>query len=145
MFLGPGNEAVASLALWIMHASGGIGLDQLRLERPTEQAAHGIEEVACLVRCCCAAILTGEDSGRGDLGIRLLSRRLDHALEDVITLPPCGCGERSPIGRLTVAGKQPCKCAERWRRLASRRSATQSGAILLIEFRRSEFGIDPDA
>jgi len=59
----------------------------LRLARPREQTAHGIEEMSRLEGCIAAALAAGDDSRFANPGERFVASTGNDLLENVLTLP----------------------------------------------------------
>ena len=61
VLLGPWKEAIALRSRRIIDAGSRIGIGVPRLYRPSEQAAHGVEEVSRLMRRAGASLAAGDD------------------------------------------------------------------------------------
>src|SRR3546814_2258013 len=112
VFLSPGNEAGAGLARRVGDASGGVRLDKLRLHSPSEQPAHGVQEVARLRGRRCAPLFTRDDRRLRDLAVVLPAGGFEHVLKDVVALPPRRLRERRPVRGFAVSGDQPLQRCE---------------------------------
>jgi hypothetical protein len=90
IFLAPRRKAFTLRHGRVRHAGSRIDLHQAGLDSPTENAAHGVEEMARLERCIFGSLIApSDDGGSCDLTVRLSAGRLQNALQDVFALSPC--------------------------------------------------------
>src|SRR5262245_43116375 len=68
ILLSPRAEAVILRALWVDDVRGRINFDELGIQRPPEEAAHGVEEMARLRRRLRPPLAPGHDGVAGDFG-----------------------------------------------------------------------------
>ncbi|WP_286134337.1 hypothetical protein [Methylobacterium sp. Leaf123] len=131
LFLGPGVEAVAVIRpAHQLHAARRVGRHHLRIDRPGEQAPHGLEPVVGPVRLGLAAIHPLLDRPTGDRVGAFLAGDLDHGLEQTVALRPCRRRQLlAPLPGGQVSLDKPCDGAD-GARLGLRRRLPANGGIV---------------
>src|SRR5262249_55595159 len=143
---GPHLEARPLFALRVPDAGCRICRRVLRLYRPSEYAAHGIEEIAGLRWSMRATIAAGSDDICRDLSDRPVASRLNDMAEDVLALAPRCRSELRPRCGLAIARNQPSERANGGGALnLGLRRPCDCCAIFDVEVGRSKFGANANA
>src|SRR5262249_2704733 len=108
-FVSPWREALAIWPRRVLHAGCRIGFDVASFGRPTEQAAHGVEEVARLGRRCYSSLVPAPfNVAPAYPRQRLVAGSRNHALKNVLALAARCVGQLAlPRCRVAVLVYQP--------------------------------------